>query len=307
MEKLLDARFKEAPQAVINDFYKQANLPLVTQRLYGEAAGRDVLIYGRIWTYIESSLTFAATTFQAVAFFVKDLALTLIALLPAVISSDARRFVSAHVAHMMQDLVAIPIGLVGTISPHAGNFLAKTAMNVFISLFHDAKLAAGMKAVNNNAHFFARVASDTAGMVRLGVEAEALQKQKDEIAVKISELEAAEGDHAEEIAGLEKELQELTVKEEKLGKEGNALQSHIEALQAKGNAAISLEIAQAKLARTEAKLAALDPKAEGYSADKSKLEDRKGRVENSIKRSERELASAEAKLNPPAVTTEAKA
>lgn len=127
----------QSPTDMITNMYKHVNLPLLEQRLFGEIAGKDTPIYGRVWTYLEGSLTFAATAFQALAFLVKDIALTALALIPAIISSDARRFVEVHVAHMLQDLVAIPVGIVGFVSPHIGTFLAKSAINVFISLFQD--------------------------------------------------------------------------------------------------------------------------------------------------------------------------
>jgi hypothetical protein len=123
------------PQRLGLDIYKQVNLPLVQERIFGELAGRDAVIYNRVWTYLEGSMMFAASALQAIAFLVKDVALTVIALLPAIISSDARRFVELHAAHALQDLVAIPVGMAGFVSPHAGTFLAKSAINIFITLF----------------------------------------------------------------------------------------------------------------------------------------------------------------------------
>lgn len=142
------------PQGFVLDLYKQANLPLVQERLFGELSGKDVMMYNRVWTYLEGSLTFAATALQAIAFFVKDLALTVLALIPAIISSDARRFVEVHVAHMLQDLVAIPVGIIGFVSPHAGTFLAKTAINLFISLFQDSEAKEGKKSTAEKLHEF---------------------------------------------------------------------------------------------------------------------------------------------------------
>lgn len=144
----------DSPQGFVLDMYKQANLPLLQERLFGELSGRDVMMYNRVWTYLEGSMTFAATALQAIAFFVKDVALTILALIPAIVSSDARRFVEVHVAHMLQDLVAIPVGIIGFVSPHAGTFLAKTSINLFISLFQDNEAEEGEKSIAEDLHDF---------------------------------------------------------------------------------------------------------------------------------------------------------
>ena len=291
------------PQGVIADLYKQANLPSITQRLYGELAGKDVFIYGRVWTYLEGSLTFAATAFQALAFFVKDFALTLLALLPAVISSDARRFVSTHVAHMMQDLVAIPIGLVGFISPHAGNFLAKTAINVFASMFQDKEIAAAVKAANGVVHMISDEMDYMAALGRLGLQMMDLKNELLEIAgitekdiprtvdkrdrdgyiatlaaTKNPDRTTAIGERAAEIAA---EVAELGG--QRPDGDFNDRMSD----------AFGLKMEKFELSELESKIADLDSTARDYESKKSDLESDKTTLEAKIKRHD-------AKVNPPA-------
>lgn len=112
---------------------------LLEQRVEGGRAGLATSLQGRVSTYLQSSCYFAQTVFQALVALVRDVALIALSLLPAIFSSQARDTLEVHAKLLLADIAALPIGVIGIVSPHAATFMAKGAMKLFEALFLPAK------------------------------------------------------------------------------------------------------------------------------------------------------------------------
>ena len=112
---------------------------LVAQKFEGGQAGLSTPLQGRVSTYLQASCFFAQTVFQALVALVREVALIALSLLPAIFSSQARDTLEVHAKLLLADIAALPIGMVGVVSPHVGTFLASGAMKLFEALFLPAE------------------------------------------------------------------------------------------------------------------------------------------------------------------------
>ncbi len=119
--------------------YAEGKNLLVAQKNEGRQAGLSTPLQGRVSTYLQASCFFAQTVFQALVALVREVALVALSLLPAIFSSQARGTFEVHAKLLLSDIAALPIGMVGVISPHVATFLASGAMKLFEALFLPAK------------------------------------------------------------------------------------------------------------------------------------------------------------------------